>query len=107
MNILGRIEPQPPKGIKYMLGNELWLPEHRRSPVRLHCEEWGNIGPMELNPDIHDNGHGFRVRTSEFIAPDGATGFTLIDGDYLWTGEPIQRSPMAHIQSEIDKLDSP
>jgi hypothetical protein len=85
MNILGRIEPQPPAGIKYMLGGETWLPPERRSPMRLHCEEWGNMGPLELNPEIQDNGHGFRVRTSDIPAPAGALGFTRTDGVYYWT----------------------
>lgn len=45
----------------------------------------GNLGPMELNPEIKDNGHGFRVRSSDFLAPPGAIGFTSIDGVYYWT----------------------
>lgn len=85
MKLLSKIEPQPPKGIKYMLGDESWLPVEKRSPIRLHCEEWGNLGPMELAPEIQDNGHGFRVRCTDFIAPDGAIGFTNIDGVYFWT----------------------
>lgn len=83
--ILGRIEPQPPKGIKYMLGNETWLPAHERSLIRLHCEEWGNLGPMELNPEIKPNKAGFRVRCTTIIAPPGAHGFTEVDGVYHWT----------------------
>ena len=85
MRVLEKIEPQPPKGIKYMLGGEPWLPGDRRTPVRLHCEEWGNLGPMELDPSIGANKAGLRVRTSEFIAPPGATGFTQVDGKYRWT----------------------
>lgn len=85
MRILSRIEPQPPNTIKYMLGGESWRPENERSPVRLECEEWGNLGPMELNPDIRDNGHGFRVRTTTIIAPLGALGFIDVDGVYYWT----------------------
>lgn len=85
MKLLSKIEPQPPTGIKYMLGGESWLPEELRSPVRLHCEEWGNLGPMELDPEIKDNGHGFRVRGSDFIAPKGALGFALVEGVYYWT----------------------
>lgn len=84
-SILGRIEPQPPKGIKYMLGNESWLPVHQRDLIRLHCEEWGNLGPMELNPSIKPNKAGFRCRSTDFIAPPGAHGFTEIDGVYYWT----------------------
>lgn len=83
--LLGRIEPQPPKGIKYMLGDESWLPDEERAPRRLHCEEWGSLGPLELNPEIHDNGHGFRVRTSDFLAPSGAIGFIELNGVYYWT----------------------
>jgi len=85
MNILGKIEPQPPPGIKYMLGDESWMPVEKRSPRRLHCEEWGNLGPMELDPAIKPNKAGFRVRQSEFPAPDGAVGFTNVDGVYYWT----------------------
>jgi len=83
--IIGIIDPQPPKGIKYMLGGETWLPKEERSPVRLHCEEWGNLGPMELNPEIRANKVGLRVRTTEFAAPEGAIGFTSVDGVYYWT----------------------
>jgi hypothetical protein len=89
MTIVGRIEPQPPRGIKYMLGNESWLPIESRSPTRLSCEEWGNLGPMELNREIRPNKAGFRVRSTEFMAPDGAHGFTDIDGIYYWTRETI------------------
>jgi hypothetical protein len=84
-SILGRIEPQPPQGIKYMLGNESWLPAHERELIRLLCEEWGNLGPMELDPDIKPNKAGFRVRCTTIIAPPGAHGFTEIDGVYYWT----------------------
>jgi hypothetical protein len=86
MSILGKIEPQPPsKSIKYMLGGESWMPPERRSLIRLHCEEWGNLGPLELDPEIKDNGHGFRVRSSDIFAPPGAIGFTSIDGVYYGT----------------------
>lgn len=80
-----RIEPQPPKGIKYMLGDETWLPIAKRSPLRLLCEEWGNLGPMELNAEIKPNKAGFRVRVTEILAPEGALGFTDVDGVYFWT----------------------
>lgn len=83
--VIGRIEPQPPEGIKYMLGNESWMPAHERSLIRLHCEEWGNLGPMELRPEIKPNKAGFRVRCTSIIAPAGAHGFTQIDGTYYWT----------------------
>jgi len=85
MKLLGQIEPQPPKGIKYMLGGESWLPVERRSPVRLECEEWGNLGPMELDPDIKPNKAGFRVRSTTIPAPPGALGFTSVEGVYYWT----------------------
>ena len=85
MKLLSKIEPQPPKGIKYMLGDETWMPQDSRTPLRLQCEEWGNLGPMELNPDIRPNKAGFRVRTTELLAPDGALGFTNVDGIYFWT----------------------
>ena len=83
--IIGKIEPQPPRGIKYMLGAESWLPPEKQEPLRLHCEEWGNLGPMELDPEIKPNKAGFRVRTSDFYPPPGAIGFALIDGVYYWT----------------------
>lgn len=85
MRVLGRIEPQPPRGIKYMLGGETWLEQQDRSPIRLECEEWGNLGPMEIDPEIKPNKAGFRVRTTAIPAPDGALGFALIDGVYYWT----------------------
>jgi hypothetical protein len=87
MSLLCEIDPQPPQGIKYMLGDETWLPKDKRSPRRLHCEEWGNLGPMELNPEIKDNGHGFRVRSTTIPAPECALGFRCIDGVYYWTDE--------------------
>ena len=86
--ILAKIEPQPPRGIKYMLGGESWLPPDRQTPIRLHCEEWGNLGPMELDPSIQDNGHGFRVRSTDLPAPAGARGFAQLDGTYYWTDAP-------------------
>jgi hypothetical protein len=85
MAILGRIEPQPPRGIKYMLGNESWLPPEQRTLLRLHCEEWGNLGPMELNPEIKPNKAGLRVRCTSIEAPDGACGFEEVDGIYYWS----------------------
>lgn len=93
MKLMGRIEPQPPKGIKYVLGNESWLPIEHRSPERLHCEEWGNLGPMELNPQIGPNEAGFRVRTTEIPLPEGAHGFTEVDGEYFWTKESVWEGP--------------
>lgn len=89
MEILGRIEPQPPPGIKYMLGNESWMHPDSRSPERLFCEEWGALGAMELNPEIQPNNAGFRVRHTEIEAPEGAHGFTQIDGVYYWTDTSV------------------
>lgn len=91
--LLARIEPQPPKGIKYVIGNESWLPAESRSPERLICEEWGNLGPMELNPEIKPNKAGFRVRVTEILLPAGAHGFTEIDGVYFWTEESVWERP--------------
>jgi hypothetical protein len=85
MKILDAISPQPPPGIKYVVGGESWLPVHRRSPRVLVCEEWGNLGPAELNPEIRPNAVGFRVRVTEIPAPDGAIGFECVDGVYYWT----------------------
>lgn len=86
MKVISKIEPQPPQGIKYMLGGESWLPTDQQKPIRLHCEEWGNLGPMELDPEIKPNKAGFRVRGTDFLAPEGAIGFTSIDDKYFWTG---------------------
>ncbi len=72
-----------------MLGGESWLPADRQSPRRLHCEEWGNLGPMELVPTIKPNKVGFRVRSTEFLAPPGTLGFTQIDGVYYWTDTSV------------------
>jgi len=83
--LLSKIEPQPPRGIKYMLGDESWMKPEDRSPLRLHCEEWGNLGPMELNPEIRPNKAGFRCRSTEFFPPPGARGFKLVDDGYYWT----------------------
>ena len=83
-DLLFVIGPQPPGGIKYMLGNEQWLPMEDRSPARLHCEEWGNLGPMELRPEIKPNNAGFRVRTTTILAPPGADGVRNIKGVYWW-----------------------
>lgn len=83
--VLSRINPQPPEGIKYMLGNESWLPAHERGLIRLHCEEWGNLGPLELNREIKPNRAGFRVRCTTILAPTGAHGFTRLEDGYYWT----------------------
>jgi len=76
--------PQPPKGIKYLLGGETWLLPENRSPLRLCCEEWGNLGPLEMNPEIKPNAAGFRVRVTYIHAPEWATGFFEKGGLYYW-----------------------
>ena len=86
--LLSKIDPTPPRGIKYMLGDEAWLPKEDRTPRRLLCEEWGNLGPLELDPDIPMNKIGLRVRHTEIIAPHGATGFAIVDGEYFWVDAP-------------------
>ena len=97
MSILGKIEPQPPRGIKYMLGGERWKPESKRTPLRLICEEWGNLGPAELNPEILTNRAGFRVRHTEILAPFGAFGFTEVGGTYFWTDtDMFGRTALTH-----------
>lgn len=88
-HLLGRIQPQPPTGIKYCVGGESWLAPWHRTPVRLVCEEWGHLGPMVLDQTIQPNKVGFRVRTTEIPAPNGAHWFTLIDGVYYWTLETV------------------
>jgi hypothetical protein len=85
MKLIAKIEPQPPKGIRYMLGGQEWLAPEDRDPFRLVVEEWGNLGPLELRPDVPDNGHGLRVRLTEFAAPAGVIGFAEIDGELWWT----------------------
>lgn len=87
-DLLSVIEPQP-RGIKYMLGGESWMDEKDQSPIRLNCEEWGNLGPMELNPEIEPNKAGLRVKCTETIAPENARGFTVVDGIYYWTRSSV------------------
>lgn len=87
MILLGPIDPQPPKGIKYVIGGESWLPPEDRTPRRLICEEWGNLGLLVLDPAIEPNTVGLRVRTSEILAPEGANWFHEVDGVYYWTKE--------------------
>lgn len=84
-DVLTVIEPQPPRGIKYMLGGESWLTKEKQSPFRLHCEEWGNLGPLNLDAEIEPNEAGFRVRITTIPAPPGAKGYTEIAGVYYWT----------------------
>ena len=100
MKVLDKIEPQPPRGIKYMLGDETWRKPEDRSPIRLECEEWGNLGPMELNPKIKRNKAGFRVRSTTINAPPGAMGFTEIDGVYYWTDTDVWGRSAAEREAE-------
>lgn len=79
-----RIEPQPPSGIKYMIGAESWLPKEQQAPRRMICEEWGNMGPLELRPEIQPNKVGLRVRVTELLAPEGFDTFKEVDGVYYW-----------------------
>lgn len=81
---LAVIEPQPPAGIKYMLGAESWLKPENKTPIRLCCEEWGNLGPLGLDGEIKPNKAGFRVKCLELLAPENASGYDLIDGVYYW-----------------------
>ena len=101
--VLSRIDPQPPRGIKYMLGDESWLPQEQRSPIRLECEEWGHLGPMVLDASIPPNAAGFRVRATTIPAPEGAKGFTRIDGVYYWT----DMSVWDRMQHETEDAASP
>jgi hypothetical protein len=67
---------QPPEGcgIHYMLGDESWMPEDKRTPLRHHWEAWG--GPLyEQRPDGHLCG------THSVRCPYGAPG------DRLWVRE--------------------
>lgn len=93
MMVIGEVEPQPVGGIIYMLGDEGWLPPEQRTPRRLFCEQWGNLGPLELDPSIAPNVAGFRVRTSEIQAPDGATDVAKIDGKYFWVAGAAPAHP--------------
>lgn len=95
MQLISKIEPQPAKGIKYMLGAETWLPPEKQTPLRLLCEEWGNLGPMELDTEIRRNKAGLRVLITEIPAPPGAIGFTDVDGVYFWTDTDAYGPPSA------------
>jgi len=79
------MDPQPPRGIRYLLGRESWLAESAQTPLRLHIEQWGNLGPMELDPTITANAAGFRVRSLDIPAPEWARGFATRDGVLVWT----------------------
>ena len=85
MKILGKIEPQPVGQINYIIGNETWLKPDERTPVRLVSENWGNLGCLELNPEILPNKSGMRVKVDYHYAPEGAIGHTKVDGIYYWT----------------------
>jgi len=87
MKIISRIEPQPPLGIKYMIGGESWLAQEERTETRLCCEEWGNLGPLVLDSSIKPNLSGLRVKLTHIPAPEGANGYTRVNGIYYWTAE--------------------
>ena len=87
MTLLGPVNPPPPRGIKYCIGGESWLPARKRTPVRMVCEEWGHLGPMLIDPTIPKNAAGFYVRSTQIMAPKGAYWFTEIHGIYYWTAE--------------------
>lgn len=87
--LLAAVSPPPPKGISYVLGNESWKDAKDRTPVRLHVEEWGNLGPMELNPEIKPNAAGFRVRSTEILAPPGAYGVEEVGGVLYWSTRDV------------------
>ena len=93
--LMGEIKPQPPRGIKYMLGSESWLHPEKQTPRLLHCEEWGNLGPMELNTKIKDNGHGFRVRHTRILAPEGAMGYCEHEGKLHWCSKNLYGEPFS------------
>ncbi len=67
-----------------MLGDESWRPVEERTKRRLVCEEWGNLGPMELDSTIKPNKAGFRVRITEIECPVGMNDIEEQDGIYYW-----------------------
>ena len=81
------MDPQPPHGIRYLVGNQSWLKPEDRTPLTLVVEQWGNLGPMELDPSIRPNRAGFRVRELTFLAPAWARGFATRSGLLVWTSE--------------------
>lgn len=98
---LGAVTPTPPKGIRYVVGGESWKDPADRSPVRLIIEEWGNLGPMEMNPEIKPNAAGFRVRVTEILAPDGARGVEEVNGVLHWSiRDTYGNLPSPNVQSE-------
>lgn len=38
-----------------------------------------------MDPEIKPNAAGFRVRSTEILAPQAARGFEKLDGVYYWT----------------------
>ena len=79
-----KICPQPPRGITYMVGGESWLPLGKRTPRRLVCEEWGNLGPLGLDASIPPNAAGLRVRLTSYETPLWADDYDLVAGVYYW-----------------------
>jgi hypothetical protein len=83
--ILAPLDPQPPKGMKYVLGGESWKDPADRSPIRLVVEEWGVDGCWTKG--------GFNCRVTEFLAPPGARGIEEKDGMLHWSTRDSYGNP--------------
>lgn len=73
---IARVDPQPPRGIHYVIGGESWLDPQDRTPVRLVIEEWGIPGCYTKV--------GFNVRATEIVAPPGVYGVERGDDGVLY-----------------------
>jgi len=69
------LKPQPPTecSIRYMLGNESWLPADERTPLRHHWEAWG--GPL------------YQQRPEKALAGYFEVRMRYAPGDRLWVRE--------------------
>ncbi len=67
-----KIIPQPPKGIKYMVGHQSWLPKEKQTQRILVTEMWG------IRPTIGLCGH------VQITAPDGYEDYVELSGIYYW-----------------------